>query len=294
MRLDWIEDVSAVLEAGSISGGAARRNVSQPAFSRRLRAAEEALGARLFDRTARPARARPGVVALAPRLRAAAREIRQLKVELRLAAGDGPARLVLAAQHSLTTAMAAGLVERLDGSCGPGGVRLRSANRDDCLAMLEGGDADLAVIHRLPGEGIGDRPAEVEVADFAVDTLTPVAAPQEMERLRAGELRLIAYPGDVFLGRVFAAVLAPALPEGLRLRARAETALTPAALELALQGAGVAWLPRSILGWTVPAGRLRSLEGELPSAELRVCAVRRRGGRSAEGERAWSLILSGA
>ena len=74
MRLDWIEDIVAVLDAGSISGGAARRNVSQPAFSRCLRTAEEALG----------------VAELGPRLRAAAREIRQLRVELRLAAGRRP------------------------------------------------------------------------------------------------------------------------------------------------------------------------------------------------------------
>lgn len=90
VRLDWIEDIVAVLDAGSISGGAARRNVSQPAFSRRLRTAEEALGVALFDRGARPATARPGVAELGPRLRAAAREIRQLRVELRLAAGRRP------------------------------------------------------------------------------------------------------------------------------------------------------------------------------------------------------------
>lgn len=292
VRLDWIEDIVAVLDAGSISGGAARRNVSQPAFSRRLRAAEEALGVALFDRGARPATARPGVAELGPRLRAAAREIRQLRVELRLAAGQEAAGLVLAAQHSLTTSMAAGLVERLDRLDLPGGVRLRSANRDECVRMLLAGLADIALLHRLPGEPVADRAAEAEIADFAADVLLPVATDGEAARLEAGELRLIAYPGEVFLGRVFAAVVAPALPEGLRLRVRAETALTPAALRLTLEGAGVAWLPRFIAREAVSAGRLRDLSDRLPTAELRVCAMRHRTRRSDAAERAWSLILA--
>ena len=189
MRLDWIEDIVAVLDAGSISGGAMRRNVSQPAFSRRLRAAEEALGVRLFDRGARPAAAHPGVAELGPRLRAAAQEIRQLKVELRLAAGREGVGLVLAAQHSLTTSMAAGIVERLDRPSLPGGVRLRSANRDECVAMLLAGLVDIALVHRLPGEAVVDRPSETEIADFAVDVLLPVSADSEVARLDAGELR---------------------------------------------------------------------------------------------------------
>ena len=176
--------------------------------------------------------------------------------------------------------MAAGLVERLDL---PGGVRLRSANRDECVRMLLAGLADIVLLHRLPGE---------PVADLAADVLLPVATDGEAARLEAGELRLIAYPGEVFLGRVFAAVMAPALPEGLCLRVRAETALTPAALRLALEGAGVAWLPRFIAREAVSAGRLRDLSDRLPTAELRVCAMRHRTRRSDAAERAWSLILA--
>ena len=292
MRLDWLEDIVAVLDAGSISEAAARRHVSQPAFSRRLRAAEEALGVELFDRSARPARARPGVEDLGPRLRAAAQEVRQLRVELRLAAGHGEGGLVIAAQHSLTTTMAAAIVERLDRPDAEGGVRLRSANRDDCAAMLAAGEADIAILHRLRADPVTHRPSEVEVADFAVEPFLPVGTEAEAARLAAGDLRLIAYPGEVFLGRVFASEIAPRLPETLRLRPRAETALTPAALQLALEGAGIAWLPRGIARDALREGRVRDLSALLPAAELRVCAVRRRGRRSAAAERAWALILS--
>ena len=292
MRLDWLEDIVAVLDAGSISEAAARRHVSQPAFSRRLRAAEEALGAELFDRTARPARARPGVDALGPRLRAAAQEIRQLRVELRLAAGREEAGLVIAAQHSLTTTLAAAIVERLDRPDAAGGVRLRSANRDDCAAMLAAGEADIAILHRLRAEPVTHRPSEVEAADFAVEPFLPLGTVAEAARLEGGELRLIAYPGDVFLGRVFASEIAPRLPDALRLRPRAETALTPAALQLAVEGAGIAWLPRGIARDALREGRVLDLSARLPSAELRVCAVRRRGRRSTAADQAWALILS--
>ena len=292
MRLDWIEDIIAVLDAGSIGKGAARRHVSQPAFSRRLRAVEEALGVELFDRQGRPAVARPGVAELGPRLRAAAQEIRQLRVDLRLAAGREASGVVIAAQHSLTTSMAAGIVERLSGPHFSGGVRLRSANRDACAAMLMAGEADIALLHRLRGEQVVDRPSEVEIADFAMESFLPVAIRREADRIDGGELRLIAYPGEVFLGRVFASEIAPYLPEGLRLRPRAETALTPAALQLAIEGTGTAWLPRAIAREALSGGRLLDLSSRLPSAELRICAMRRRGRRTDAIDVAWALILS--
>ena len=59
MRLEWIEDILAVAENGSFQMACEKRNVSQPAFSRRIRQIEQALGVTLFDRSTRPARLAP-------------------------------------------------------------------------------------------------------------------------------------------------------------------------------------------------------------------------------------------
>ncbi|MEM6728704.1 MAG: LysR family transcriptional regulator, partial [Pseudomonadota bacterium] len=246
MRLDWLEDLVAILESTSLTEAAHRRNVSQPALTRRIRAAEDALGVTLLDRSHKPARLRPGVAALAPRLRSAAVDIRQLRVDLRLAASAEATNLVITSQHSLATTRAAAIVERLDSVESIAGVRLRSANRDDCIRTIMVGEADIALVHRTPTDQVWPRPSEIEVAGLAAERLIPVATSEETERLAGGDLRILAYPGDVFLGQVFAASIAPRLPEALRLSNRAETALAPAAHALARESSGVAWLPETM------------------------------------------------
>ncbi|MEM7721358.1 MAG: LysR family transcriptional regulator [Pseudomonadota bacterium] len=292
MRLDWLEDLVAVLDEGSLSGAARSRNVSQPAFSRRLRAAEDALGTELIDRRSKPARLRPGIEALAPRLHTAAAEIRQLRVDLRLAAADEAESIVVSAQHSLATTRAAAIVERMDGVPAIRGVRLRSANRDDCIRTIMVGEADIAIVHRTPAEQIWHRPSEIEVTGLAAERLVPIATRGEAARLQNGVLRLVAFPGEVFLGKVFADRIAPRLPEALQLIPRAETALAPAAHSLAREGSGVAWLPETMVRTDVAAGHLHDLSGQLPSTLLELIGVRTIRRRSATLDKAWLSLIS--
>ncbi len=52
MNLIWLEDFVALADTGNFSRAAEDRHSSQPAFSRRIRALEEGVGADLFDRKA--------------------------------------------------------------------------------------------------------------------------------------------------------------------------------------------------------------------------------------------------
>ena len=56
MNLSWVEDFMALAATGNFSRAAEERHMTQPAFSRRIRALEEWLGAELFDRSSQPAR----------------------------------------------------------------------------------------------------------------------------------------------------------------------------------------------------------------------------------------------
>ncbi|MEM8665677.1 MAG: LysR family transcriptional regulator, partial [Pseudomonadota bacterium] len=44
MRLEWLDDILAIADLGSLKAAAERRHLSQPAFSRRLKLIEESLG----------------------------------------------------------------------------------------------------------------------------------------------------------------------------------------------------------------------------------------------------------
>ena len=68
MQLDWIDDILAVIDTGSLAAAAERRLLTQPAFTRRVRGIEERIGAALFDRSRKPVAVLPGVLALEPEL----------------------------------------------------------------------------------------------------------------------------------------------------------------------------------------------------------------------------------
>src|SRR5437870_7840648 len=59
MELKWLEDFLSLVETRSFSRSAELRHVTQPAFSRRIRALETWLGADLIDRTSYPTRLTP-------------------------------------------------------------------------------------------------------------------------------------------------------------------------------------------------------------------------------------------
>ena len=50
MRLEWIDDILAVLESGSLARAAEKRSLTQSAFTRRVRLIEDSIGAELLRR----------------------------------------------------------------------------------------------------------------------------------------------------------------------------------------------------------------------------------------------------
>ena len=51
MDLKWLEDVLVLLEERNLTRAAARRNITQPAFSRRIRSFENWLGVEVLERS---------------------------------------------------------------------------------------------------------------------------------------------------------------------------------------------------------------------------------------------------
>ncbi len=295
MRLEWLEDILAVAETGSFQAAAERRLLSQPAFSRRLRAIETALGTELFDRSARPARLRPHVVDQVERMREAAAVLRGVGEGLRGGARSARRRLVIASQHAITTARAPDLIHQLAGL--DLDVRLRSANRDECVTRLLTREADFALVYDV-GETAPIAGREfLEAAAVGLDRLVPVFAADGAADLNAafasGALPVVAYPEDVFLGIVQRKALFPEMARVCRIRTKLETALTPAALKCALAAIGVAWVPESLSADSVKNGALANLAGVLPSLDMKVLLMRVAAPEAAPDE-AWAILSGGA
>ncbi|MCR8724686.1 LysR family transcriptional regulator [Frigidibacter sp. ROC022] len=278
MRLEWLEDILAVAATGSFSEAAERRRLTQSAFSRRIRSIEDYVGVELFDRSRKPVHLTATTLAQREQIAALTGMLRQLVEDLRHGDRKSGKRIVVASQHALTTSLAPALIGYLRGRDDDVFVRLRSANLDECFAQLLARQADLAIVYRLPGHEHPVRGDHIQSLTIGTDRLIPVissdAAAEVLAGLDAGVLRHIAYPTGVFLGQVMNRLIWPRLEERVRPQAYAETALTLAALEMAMAGTGVAWVPESLIAARLADGSMRSLCANLPDCTLDVTAVR--------------------
>jgi len=296
MRLEWLEDILAIAETGSFSGAAERRRLTQSAFSRRIQQIEDYVGVELFDRGHKPIRLQPTTLAQREQILLLAAGLRQLLVDLRRGERITRNKVVIACQHSLTTVRIPAILRALPVQRDGIHVRLRSANLDECTGLLLSRQADVAIIYRLPDE-MNDFSADyLEVITIGSDRLIPVfdaplpEAPAKPTDTR--EIPCVAYPADVFFGKVMERKILPFLDPGSHCTPKVETALTLAAVEMAAAGICVAWVPESLVLDRIATGRLIDLSAVLPGCDLQLKAMRLQGKPSPAGAVIWSQLLA--
>ncbi len=294
MRLEWLEDIVAVAETGSFSEAAERRRLTQSAFSRRIAGIEDYLGVELFDRTRKPVQLRPTTEDQRERIIRLVAELRQLADDLRRGDRRSSNRIVIASQHALTTSLTPSILKGIQMRGENTYVRLRSANLDDCFALLLSRQADIALVYRIPGEEQPISAAYIETITICADRLIPVfaraALPDLNARFVGGEVPYIAYPREVFLGQAMERLILPKFRSVTRPVAAAETALTLAALEMAAVAAAVAWVPASLARARVRSGELVDLSATLPCCAIEVTAARLSGNSGLAEGQVWDQL----
>ena len=144
MNLTWLDDFLALAASGNFSRAAEERHMTQPAFSRRIRALEAWLGTELFDRSSQPAR----LTATGEWFRGTAEtllaRVARLPHEAQAVADTQSATLRLAATHALSFTFLPGWLRGLERHTPLGPMQLMSDVLARCEALLaQGGRAYL-------------------------------------------------------------------------------------------------------------------------------------------------------
>jgi DNA-binding transcriptional LysR family regulator len=268
MELKWLDDYLALIETGSFSAAAEKRHVSQPAFSRRIQMLENWLGVSLIDRSRKPLRFTPLAEQHEAAFRNLATHIYEFQSTLRSDATQTPG-MVMAAQHSLAAAYLPTFLEELRALMPEQRFRIRSQNRDDGVALLVRGHADILLTYETRQTTSSVPPQLAASCTLGEDALVFVASAKlcaDDDFMQADRpLPLLCFPPDSFFGQ---AVRAQALPELMHSRLVAVQYVSEFSLalrEMALIHQGAAWLPRSLIAQDLHHGRLREL-GSMGSA----------------------------
>ncbi|MEB0041319.1 MULTISPECIES: LysR family transcriptional regulator [unclassified Pseudomonas] len=255
MELVWLEDFNALADSGNFSRAAELRHVTQPAFSRRIRALETWVGVDLFERTTQGAALTEAGKHMLTSAQEMTRRLYQMRLDAREVAGKQVRTLHFAATHSLSFTFFPGWIRGIERGAPIEALRLLSDSMMVCEQMLLHGEVQFLLCHQHPD--VPPRFAADQFHSKAVggDVLTPLRAADFLAEGDSAPLQHLAYTAESGLGRIVGARLQgehspPALNTVF------SSHLAAVLLSMALEGKGIAWLPRSLAEQEVSSGKL--------------------------------------
>jgi len=262
LQIKWLEDFVTLARTRSFTRSAEMRNVTHPAFGRRIKALEAWAGTPLIARD--PLRLTAAGEALLESAEATLRGLQGARENMLLAAGSQERSVVLATGRTLARTIVADWLVRLRGLIDEADLRIRTDSLANVVQTLERGDATFALLHHHPALAVKLDPRQFTHVTVATDRLVPVARADAQGRplfnlLDGAPVPYLAYAPTLAMGRLVADHLAnhPAAP---LLQRRVECDSADAQCEYAERGLGVAWLPWSMAhpacksGLLAPAG----------------------------------------
>ena len=282
MDIKWIEDFLSLAATRNFSRSADHRNVTQPAFSRRIRALEAWIGAELVDRSTYPL-----TLTVAGKLfnDAASEAVKLLTDARNQLRSEHTAHNMLrvTAGHSLALSFFPEWLDRLNAVSNDKtaiSARITATNIHDSVLALTEGECDLLVCFYHPQLPILLNPDQYEYVTVGNERVIPVSAPDKsgapLFRLpgsKSKPTQLLAYPAASFLGRVMELILANA-PQAPGLLTSYESDMAELLKRMALNGHGLAWLPQRSVEDELDQGKLVSAGGDAWSLQLEIRVFR--------------------
>lgn len=260
MELTWLEDFLALAETLNFSKAAAARSVTQPAFSRRIRALEDWVGTPLFHRTTHRVSLTPAGEHFHTEAGDLVRGLQQLRRQTVEAGRRHVSRLSFAATHALSFTFFPRWIRNEDTGFATESVTLSSGTMEACEQMMLHGDVQFLLCHdhpasqsRLARRGF----ASVVVGD---DVLIPLSAPlpsglPKWSLEKRIQTRYLAYSDRSALGRIIAD-WAIRHDNAAHLIQVFTSDLATTLMSMACDGDGLVWLPRMLAGDQIDRSRL--------------------------------------
>jgi DNA-binding transcriptional LysR family regulator len=296
MELKWLEDFTSLANTANFSRSAEERNITQSAFSRRIKSLEHWLGTELVDRATFPVTLTQAGRAFLEVAQRVVRDLREVRDQIQEESRAKGATVTFAALHTLSLTFYPVWLRQIEATVGPLSTRLlaESKTMEDYMLLLTEGICDFLLSFAHPSNPVT---ADGEVFAYKVigsERILPVSLADEdgaaLHRLSADQssIRFLGYSPHSFLGRCLAAradqlarypletVYENSMAEGLR--------------AMMLAGYGLAWLPESCIDDELPSGRVVRAGEESFDFVVEVRLYRSLRNRRAKVEQIWAAV----
>ena len=254
MNIQWINDLATLRKTENFSRAAQLSNLSQPAFSRRIRALEAWVGTALVDRSSHPIKlTRAGEQILEAGQQALSRIESERKTICESLAQPDKYVVTFATQHSIGWRFYPKWLQAFEQSYGPIFSRLRADDLPNCIVDLVRGEVDFVISYESKHAwGVEPRP-EIESLTIGRDRLIPVCKPDgsgaplfNMDDGSNSPVPFLRFGPSAPIGQHVEPILKK-YNLGARLYPIYENSMSGALRIRARDGLGVAWLPRSLV-----------------------------------------------
>lgn len=296
MELDWLEDFVTLSSTGIFAKAADARNISQSAFTRRIKNLEYWVGTPLFDRSVHPVVLTKAGESFRPVAHELINTLTTARAEAKGLAKREDEVLEFVALHTLAISYFPKWMRQISATLGPVKSRVVAENFSGCVESILAGSSDFMLCyhhHTVPMIADDSRYPSIKIAEdrmiavsgtdrdgkalYSIDHNRPIA--------------LLCYTRDSFLGKMTNLIIDRA---GLREQCdlHYENSVGEALKAACLEGMGVAWLPSGAVERELAEKRLVKISDSLTENPISIHLYRSMERSRKDVERFWSFVSS--
>ncbi|MGE7368651.1 LysR family transcriptional regulator [Neorhizobium sp. NPDC001467] len=293
VEVKWLEDFLALAQTLNFSKAADERNVTQSAFSRRIRQLEAWVGSSLIDRATYPSRLTDAGKRFVPIAEQTLQNLYQARRNLQHEEGNDARTVTLTALHTLSFTFFPAWLSGLRQTLGPlvSNMRPDSGSMEENLNSLIDGDSDFLLTYQNLHVPMLLDP-QFEHRTLGAETIIPVSAADTngvpLHRLEAGFAH-ISYQKTSFFGQLMAGTLATRLPPDNRVHVGSHSVGLKA---MVTSGWGLSWIPESLVRAELADGRLVRAAGPDWDIEVEIRLYRSKENRRPIVRKIWDVLLA--
>lgn len=250
MEIKWIEDFLSLARTCNFSRSAEERNVTQPAFGRRIRALERWLGTDLVDRRTYPVTLTVDGIHFRESANSILTELYQNKAWYEKSTIDFKPDLRIAASSNLILTFLPNWLEMLQEKIQPFTLSVRTKNFHDMIEDLTNAESDLVVqyYHRELPLLMDTKLVEwltVGSEKFRLYSTTDTNGKALHDPLTQKAVPLLAYSSDGYFAQIATGILKDTETTADNFLRSVESPTANFLLELSTTSTGVLWLPEN-------------------------------------------------
>ncbi len=251
MDLNWLRDFVCLGRTLSFTRAAEERNITQSAFSRRVKSLENWMGVALIDRATFPVQLSPAGKQFLPIAKATIAELIDARQAIREQEQGDKSFQRFAVLHTISVNYLTSRLEELEADIKNLKARVISDSLSTCCQLLADGGCDFLLCYRHPDVPLVLDESQFARIDLGSEKMVPVALKSasdthgwDLPGTAKTPSPYLAYERSSFLGAVVDQTLGK---QQVHLSVQYVDGLVEAIKRRVLNGIGIGWLPHSAI-----------------------------------------------